>query len=157
MRHKVFGRKLGRDINSRKALLSNLAGSLIVNGKITTTVAKVRFARPYIEKLVTQVKKNKLHLNRAIASRLTHQAFLRLTEEISPGFATRSGGYTRIVKLGPRTGDAALMARLEFLPLAKSEGIAKTVKKQKKVGRNAKKAAKVTKTKAQILRTVKQK
>ena len=157
MRHAVSGRKLGRDINSRKALLSNLASSLIVNGKITTTQAKAKFARPYIEKLVTQAKKNKLHLNRAIASRLTHEAFLRLTEEIALNFSARSGGYTRIVKLSLRTGDRAPMARLEFLPLAKSEGIAKSVKKQKKVGRNAKKAAKPTKTKAQTSRTVKQK
>lgn len=151
MKHRVFGRKLGRDINSRKALLSNLASSLIVHGKITTTLAKAKFARPHIEKLVTLAGKNKLHLNRKLDSKLTHEAFLRLTGEIAPGFAARSGGYTRIVKLNPRAGDAAPLARLEFLTWAKKEA-AKGPKVSKqpssRVKRGVQKVAKRVKTTA---------
>jgi len=115
VKHLVFGRKLGRDINARKALLANLASSLFINGAIETTLAKAKFVKSYVEKLVTAAQKNRLSSKRALASVLTHQAFLKLIAEIGPGFATRSGGYTRIIKLGARVGDNAPMARLELL------------------------------------------
>lgn len=128
MRHAVFGRRLGRDINARKALLSNLASALIVNGKVTTTLAKAKFTRPYVEKLVTAAKTKRLHLKRVLASQITREAFLRLTGEIAPGFATKSGGYTRIVRLNPRRGDSAPMAKLEFLEWDKSSAKSKSKK-----------------------------
>jgi len=116
VRHGVFGRKLGRDINSRKALLANLASDLFINKSVVTTLAKAKFARVHAEKLVTDAKRNKLFTNRSLASNITHKAFLRLTSEIAPGFSKRSGGYTRIIKLSSlRNGDAAPMARLELL------------------------------------------
>ena len=115
MRHLVFGRKLGRDTNARRALLANLASSLFINGAIVTTLVKAKFARPYVEKLITQAKSNKLTSKRFLASVLAHQAFIKLTGEIAAGFAQKTSGYTRIIKLRSRTGDAAAMARLELL------------------------------------------
>ena len=115
MRHRVFGRKLSRDINARKALLANLATSLLENGKLTTTVAKAKFARPYVEKLITSAKGNRLFANRKLATSLSSVAFKRLVGEIAPGFSERHGGYLRIVKQISRRGDNAQMARLELL------------------------------------------
>lgn len=121
MRHAVFGKKLSRDKASRKALLNNLANAILINGQLKTTVAKAKFAQSYVEKIVTLAKKNKLSKNRVLASNLTGSAFLRLTREIAPGFTDRNGGYTRIIKLNARRGDASQMARLEFLQWEKSE------------------------------------
>ena len=121
MRHRVFGRKLSRDINARKALLSNLATSLLVNGKITTTVAKAKFAGPYVEKLITSAKKDRLFAYRKLASVLSPVAFRKLVGEIAPGFEKRHGGYLRIVKQITRRGDNAQMARLELLEWDKTK------------------------------------
>lgn len=119
MRHAVFGKRLSRDINSRKALLNNLANSLLLHGYLKTTQTKAKFAKVYVEKMVTLAKRNKLTSDRTLASHLTHEAFIKLTKVIAPGFNGRNGGYTRIIKLSPRKGDAAKMARLELLPWKK--------------------------------------
>ena len=121
MRHRVFGRKLSRDINARKALLSNLATSLLENGKLTTTVAKAKFAGPYVEKLISSAKKDRLFANRKLATSLSSVAFKRLVGEIAPGFSERHGGYLRIVKQITRRGDNAQMARLELLEWDKTK------------------------------------
>ncbi|MEX2028680.1 MAG: 50S ribosomal protein L17 [Candidatus Curtissbacteria bacterium] len=152
MRHKVFGKKLSRDINSRKALASNLSSSLLVEGHITTTLAKAKFVRSYAEKLITNSRRTDLHTRRSIASGLTHQAFIKLITEIGPGFESRPGGYTRIVKLTSRRGDDAPMARIEILDWDKSKTLIlpKTAKPTKKVKASAKTKAdpiKVTKEK----------
>lgn len=150
MRHAVFGQKLGRDINSRKALLGNLASSLITNGQITTTLAKAKFAGPYVEKLITHAKKNRLSANRILASNLTPAALVKLTNQIGPGFKNRAGGYTKIIKVGPRKGDAAPMAKLEFLKWekpAKSSQLAKTKKSASKIVKASKKEKKTKTTK----------
>lgn len=134
MRHAVFGRRLSRDTNARKALLLNLTNSMLVGGSVTTTLAKAKFARPYVEKVVTDAKKNKLSKKRFLSSRLTHDAFVRLIQEIGPGFASRNGGYTRIINLNKRLGDAAPMARLEFVewPLVKKSASTSEDKNQSK-------------------------
>ena len=146
MRHRIFGKKLGRDIRSRKALLHNLASSLIVEGKITTTLAKAKFVKPFIDKLVTKAKKKTLHQQRMIASFLTPKAFAKLTSEIAPGFSARASGYTRITKLAQRQGDNALMVRLEFLGWDKKAVAASSEKKKKvpvaSVVKNQRKSAK---------------
>lgn len=121
MRHQVAGKKLGRDINSRQALLAGLAGDLIVSGTIRTTLAKAKFARPFIERLITLAKDEKLVADRKIASRVSQDALNKLIKVIGPGFTKRSGGYTRIIKVGRRLGDGAPMARLELLPIEKKE------------------------------------
>ncbi|OGD84186.1 50S ribosomal protein L17 [Candidatus Curtissbacteria bacterium RBG_13_40_7] len=115
MRHGVFGQKLGRSTKTRKSLLHNLSSALLEKGKITTTVAKAKFARPYIEKLITKARRNSLHGQRTVSSLLSSKAFTRLTREIAPGFAARNGGYTKIIRLDNRQGDSAEMARLELL------------------------------------------
>ena len=124
MRHAVYGKKLGRDINARRALASNLASSLLVEGHLITTVAKAKFVKVFAEKLITNARTKDLHKRRAVASRLTSEAFLRLITEIAPGFKDRAGGYTRITKLGsPRLGDNAPMARIEILEWDKTKTI----------------------------------
>lgn len=149
MRHQVFGRKLNRDINSRRALASNLASSLLVEGHIITTLAKAKFVKVFAEKLITDAKRTSLHTRRSIASRLTHQAFIRLITEVSPGFEGRQGGYTRIIKLSTRLGDSAPMARIEILEWDKSKSVTlpKTAKPAKKLRIKPKEIKKVKKVK----------
>ena len=121
MKHRVFGRKLGRNINSRKALLKNLTNDLVLHGYVKTTLAKAKFVRGYAEKAITEAKKAKLGGKRVLASTFTKKAFLRLVDEIAPGFEKRQGGYSRIIKLHPRVGDNAPMARIELLEWDKSK------------------------------------
>lgn len=121
MRHQVFGKKLGRDTNARKALRNNLAGALFSIGKVNTTLAKAKFAKPYIEKLITSASRNRLSTNRMIASHLPKDSLRRLLQEVGPAFLDKKGGYTRIIKIGRRLGDGAPMARLELLPIEKKQ------------------------------------
>lgn len=125
MRHGVFGRKLSRDTNSRKALLRNLTNDLILREHIVTTVAKAKFVQSYAEKIITSAKQAKLARKRMIASGLTKGSFIKLIEEIAPGFDTRAGGYTRIIKLSPRNGDNAPMAKIELVSWDKSKTLHK--------------------------------
>jgi large subunit ribosomal protein L17 len=116
MRHARAGKKLGRDSAHRKALYSNLAGALIEHGRIETTEAKAKAVRPFAEKLITLGKRGDLHARRlALAELRSNDVVHQLFAEIAPRFAERPGGYTRIVKLGPRQGDAAPMAYLELV------------------------------------------
>jgi large subunit ribosomal protein L17 len=116
MRHAKSGKKLGRDASHRRALYANLTGALITHGRIETTEAKAKAVRPYAEKLVTLGKRGDLHARRqAMAELRSNDVVHHLFSEVAPRFAERPGGYTRIVKLGPRQGDAAPMAFLEFV------------------------------------------
>ena len=116
MRHARSGKKLGRDSAHRKALYSNLAGALITHGRIETTEAKAKAVRPYAEKLVTLGKRGDLHARRqAMAELRSNDIVHKLFADVAPRFNGRDGGYTRVVKLGPRQGDAANMALLEFV------------------------------------------
>lgn len=123
MRHQVFGKKLGRNTNSRKHLQEGLASALLVNGNITTTLAKAKWMRAYVEKLIKKSIKNKLSAKRRLAPELTDAAFKKLIFEVGPGFIQRSGGYTRIIKLAPRAGDNAPMAKIELLVWDKSKAV----------------------------------
>jgi len=117
MRHQRSTSKLGRDAKHRKALLSNLAVSLIEHNRIKTTLAKAKAVRPFVEKLVTKAKKNTLHTRRMALADLRHNrdAVHTLFAEVGPRCATRQGGYTRIIKLGPRPSDSAAMAFIEWV------------------------------------------
>jgi len=116
MRHARSGKKLGRSPAHRKALYSNLTGALITHGRIETTEAKAKAVRPLAEKMVTLGKRGDLHARRQALSELrSNDVVYKLFSDVAPRFADRSGGYTRIVKLGPRQGDAADMALLEFV------------------------------------------
>jgi large subunit ribosomal protein L17 len=116
MRHQRSGKKLGRTSAHRKALYSNLAGALIEHGRIETTEAKAKAVKPLAEKMITLGKRGDLHARRqALASLRSNDVVHRLFADVAPRFADRAGGYTRIVKLGPRQGDAADMVYLEFV------------------------------------------
>ena len=108
MRHQRAGKKLGRDSAHRKALYSNLAGALIEHGRIETTEAKAKAVKPFAEKMITLGKRGDLHARRqALAALRSNNVVHQLFADIAPRFADRAGGYTRIVRLGPRQGDAA--------------------------------------------------
>jgi large subunit ribosomal protein L17 len=116
MRHARSGKKLGRDSAHRKALYSNLAGALIEHGRIETTEAKAKAVKAFAEKMITLGKRGDLHARRqALAALRSNDVVHRLFADVAPRFEDRPGGYTRIVKLGPRQGDAAEMVYLEFV------------------------------------------
>src|SRR5881397_4296092 len=116
MRHQRAGKKLGRDSAHRKALYANLAGSLIEHGRIRTTEAKAKAVKPFAEQMITLGKRGDLAARRqAIAELRSQDVVHQLFAEVAPRFMDRPGGYTRIVKLGPRYGDAANMVYLELV------------------------------------------
>jgi large subunit ribosomal protein L17 len=116
LRHRRAGKKLGRDSAHRKALYSNLAGALIEHGRIKTTEAKAKAVKPFAEQMITLGKRGDLHARRLALAELRSQDVVhQLFAEVGPRFADRPGGYTRIVKLGPRLGDAADMVYLELV------------------------------------------
>src|SRR5688500_3023299 len=116
MRHQRAGKKLGRDPAHRKALYSNLAGALIEHGRIKTTEAKAKAVKPVVEQMITLGRRGDLHARRQALSFLRSQDVVHmLFADVAPRFADRPGGYTRIVKIGPRPGDAAQMVYLELV------------------------------------------
>ena len=116
MKHARAGKKLGRDSAHRKALYSNLAGALITHGRIQTTEAKAKAVKPFAEKMITLGKRGDLHARRKALAELRSQDVVHnLFAEVAPRFAERPGGYTRIIKLGARQGDAAEMVYLELV------------------------------------------
>ena len=119
MRHQKNTVKLGRTAEHRKAMLANQVCSLIEHSRIKTTLAKAKAVRPFAEKMVTLGKSGSLHDRRNAISYL-HQPKMvkKLFEEIAPRSANRAGGYTRIIKLGPRLSDSALMALIEWVDVA---------------------------------------
>ena len=116
MRHKKKGRKLGRKVGNRKALLRNLACQLILHKKIKTTDPKAKELRSFIEPLITLAKKDSLHSRRLVIRKIPKKNVVRiLFKEIAPLFSTRPGGYTRITKLGQRDNDRAPVSIIEFV------------------------------------------
>jgi large subunit ribosomal protein L17 len=116
MRHRVAGRKLQRTSSHRAALFRNMAAALIKHEQITTTTAKAKELRPYVEKLVTLAKKGGLSNRRLAHARLMDDAQLvKLFDVIGPRYAERNGGYCRIVKAGIRVSDAAPISIIEFV------------------------------------------
>jgi large subunit ribosomal protein L17 len=117
MRHGKQRHKLSRDSAHRKALLRNLSRELIEHERIKTSQAKAKAVKPEVEKLITLAKRESLHARRQAMSALGQDRFLvhKLFEEIGPRYAERPGGYTRIVKLGPRRSDATEMVFLELV------------------------------------------
>jgi large subunit ribosomal protein L17 len=116
MRHKVAGRRLSRRTGHRLSLYSNLTCELLEHERIVTTEAKAKEVRGIAERIITLGKAGSLHARRqALATVHSKQTVDKLFGEIAPRYADRSGGYTRILKLGPRPGDAAPMAILELV------------------------------------------
>lgn len=122
MRHQMRGRKLGRSPAHRRALFRNQLASLVREERIKTTLHKAKELRPIAEKVVTQGKRDTLHARRLVNRWLPQRDLVKkVFDEISPRFEGRPGGYTRIVKLGPRRGDGAEMAIIEFVELGDKE------------------------------------
>ena len=116
MRHRVGGRKLQRTSAHRTALFRNMSAALIKHEQITTTTAKAKELRPYVEKLITLAKKGGLSNRRLAHARLLDDAQLvKLFDVLGPRYADRNGGYTRIVKAGIRASDASPIAIIEFV------------------------------------------
>ncbi len=138
MRHQKNTRKLGRTSQHRDAMLANIVASLIIHKRVKTTLAKAKAARPLAEKLVTLGKGGTLHDRRLAVAKIGQKdAVAALFKTIAPGFKDRKGGYTRIIKLGPRQSDSAPVAFLEWVdytieaetaPVEKTEKPAKAEK-----------------------------
>jgi large subunit ribosomal protein L17 len=116
MRHGFTGRRLGRSASHRSAMFANLAVSLIEHEQIVTTLPKAKDLRPIVEKLVTLGKRGDLHARRQVIAQIGNEDVVkRLFDTIAPRYATRNGGYLRIMKAGFRHGDNAPLAVIEFV------------------------------------------
>ena len=116
MRHQLSGKRLGRDSAKRKALLRSLVSSFLEKERIRTTLAKAKSTRPVAEKMITLGRNDTLHSRRQALGYVYKKSVVKkLFEDIGPRFSERPGGYTRIIKLGPRKGDGAEMALLELV------------------------------------------
>src|SRR5580765_6818253 len=116
MRHQRTGKKLGRDSSHRRALYANLTAELIEHERIKTTVTKAKAVRPIAEQMITLGRRGDMHARRqAVAFLGSKDIVHKLFAELGPRYAERPGGYSRIVRLGPRPGDAAEMVYLELV------------------------------------------
>ena len=122
MRHRKNGRKLNRTASHKRAMLSNMATSLLLHERIVTTVPKAKELRTVVEPLITLAKKGDLHARRKALSIVADQeAVAKLFDELAGRFEDRQGGYTRVVKIGPRRGDNAPMAFIELVDAPEAE------------------------------------
>ncbi len=116
MRHRMSGRKLNRTSAHRKAMLRNMAAALVKHEQIKTTLPKAKELKPYLDKLITLGKRGDLHARRQALSVLGDRALTaKLFDTLAPRYAERNGGYTRVLKVGPRYGDGAPMAYIELV------------------------------------------
>ncbi|MGQ9797780.1 MAG: 50S ribosomal protein L17 [Ignavibacterium sp.] len=142
MRHRVKGRKLKRTTSHRTATLRSLATSVLKHKRIKTTLAKAKEARTFVEKLITKAKRNDLHSKRLVASEIKDKEVLKeLFAEIVPKIGDRPGGYTRVVKLGHRNGDAAQIAILELVDYNEVANKKAEERKEKREQKTQEKAA----------------
>ena len=137
MRHQRAGKKLGRDAAHRRALYANLAGALIEHGRIKTTVTKAKEVKPIAEQMITLGRRGDVHARRqALAFLRSQDVVHKLFSDVGPRFADRPGGYSRIIRIGPRPGDAAEMVYLElvdFLPEPPPERPARRAREEEPV------------------------
>ena len=153
MRHRKSFNHLGRTASHRKAMLSNMATSLILHKRITTTVAKAKALRGYVEPLITKSKDDATHSRRIVFSYLRDKyAVTELFRNIAPKIADRPGGYTRIIKLGKRLGDNAEMAMIELvdyneLLLTDKSKKAKSTRRRRSAGKKTTETTPVVETK----------
>ena len=142
MRHAKKINHLGRKDAHRKTMLSNMATSLIMHKRISTTLAKAKALRTYVEPIVTRSKEDTTHSRRMVFSELQNKfAVTELFREISPKIAERPGGYTRILKTGFRKGDNAEMCIIEFVDFNETYTVEKSKKKSTRTRRSSKKTA----------------
>ncbi|MBN1484946.1 MAG: 50S ribosomal protein L17 [Chloroflexia bacterium] len=116
MRHRKSGRKLNRNSGQRRALYRSLMASLLWHGKIVTTEAKAKALRPHVERMITLAKEDTAHRRSLAMAKLPNDRVVeRLFTEVAPEYQDRPGGYTRIIRIGPRQGDAAMMVQIELV------------------------------------------
>lgn len=152
MRKKVFGRQFKRDTDERKGLFKSLINAVVLQERIETTEEKAKAIKGDLEKLVTKVKKYGEKADRFLMPYLTPDAVKKMVSDIAPRFVNRSGGYTRIIKVGNRFGDRAKMAILEWVEkseagITKQEGKKTEVSKEKKTANEIKEAEIITEEK----------
>jgi len=150
MRHQVKGKKLSRNSSQRKALFKSLISALVIHGEIKTTESKAKAIRSLVDKLINKGKKGTLHSRRLISAFLQNKkAVSRIVDELGPIFAQRSGGFSRIIRLGKRRGDDAMMVKLELVekPVIKEKISAKEKNSPGKKEEKNKPAPKVLKKK----------
>ncbi len=159
MRHRVVTKILKRNAEHRRALTRNLSESLILHEKIETTLVKAKYFKPYVEKLITKAKnidkKNKLDVFNALkffkTKLTTEEAIKKLIDEVAPRFVKRAGGYTRIVRIGNRGGDNAMMARIELTESkSKSDKEKLTAKQKSKTVKTTKKVEKTEEKEVEV-------
>jgi large subunit ribosomal protein L17 len=157
MRHVKRGRKLGRTPSHRKAMLQNMAASLILHKQIKTTEAKAKEARRLVERLITYAKKDTTHYRRLAFAQLRNKEAVKiLFEEIAPVYMNRNGGYTRILKLGQRPNDAAKVVLFQLVDMVGSDTDKKkkspkkaTAVKKEKIKESSKETPKAEQTKTE--------
>ncbi len=116
MRHRKSGRKLNRNTGQRRALFRSLAAALLWHGHVVTTEAKAKALQPQVERLITLAREDTETRRRLAMARLPNERVVeKLFTEVAPNYRERSGGYTRIIRIGPRQGDAAMMVRIELV------------------------------------------
>ena len=149
MRHRKSFNHLGRKSGHRKAMLANMASSLILHKRIETTEAKAKALRVYVEPLITKSKEDTTHSRRMVFSYLkTKEAVTELFRVVAPKIADRPGGYTRVLKTGFRLGDSADMAMIELVDFNEA-ALASTTKKEEKKGTRRSRAKKSDETKTE--------
>lgn len=142
MRHRVFGKKLGRDKDHRKALFRNLVTSLVIHEQIKTTEAKAKAIKGLVDRIITKGKTGSLHARRTLAGFFTNQkAVEKIMKVLAPRFRQRSSGFTRIIRLGRRKGDNAPLVRMELVDKVVEKKKEKKPKKEKE-GEKGKKLGK---------------
>ncbi len=131
MRHQIKGKKLSRDSSQRKALFKNLINALVIHGEIKTTESKAKAIRGLVDKLITKGKRGTFQARRLIGAFLQNKmAVNKIVDELSPTFKNRPGGFTKIVRLGPRRGDDAIMVKLELMEKPKPKEEKKNKEKE---------------------------
>lgn len=122
MRHRISGKYLSRTTSHRSAMLRNLATSLVNHGVIETTLAKAKYVRPYVERLITKAKEgNGFNNVKYLKTKLTtDEAVKNLLEKIAPNYKNKTSGYTKIIRTGNRLGDNALTAKIELIKFVKA-------------------------------------
>jgi large subunit ribosomal protein L17 len=148
------GPRLGSNPSHQGLMLANLAASLFVHERIKTTEAKAKMLRPYAERLITKAKKGSVHDRRQVLSRIEDRDVAhKLFSDIGPRFAGRNGGYTRILKLGPRNGDGAPMALIELvdeaLPTTEAATGEEPARRRRRLGRRQSRRATPSETVSQ--------
>lgn len=131
MRHQVKGKKLSRNSAQRKALFKNLINALVIHGEIKTTESKAKAIRGLVDKLITKGKRGTFQARRLVGAFLQNKiAVNKIVDELSPTFKNRPGGFTKIVRLGPRRGDDAMMVKLELVEKPKPKEEKKNKEKE---------------------------